>query len=92
MNAALARKAQDILAHAAPAGWPRPWTEIQETELLLGVDLSSEWRNKRVTDDERRAIARALNALMPSDEPLGIWMVVVRVEGKVVDSVLANDV
>jgi hypothetical protein len=81
MDDALARKAADVLANAAPSGWPRPWTEIQETELLLGVDLPSQWRNMRVTDDERRAIALTLNALMPSDEPLGIWTVVIRVEG-----------
>lgn len=92
MDEALARKAQETLVLAAPSNWPQPWTEIQDSELLLGVDLPNELRHIRMASEERRRVALALNAIMPSDEPLGIWTVVIRCEGNVIDSVLANDV
>ena len=91
MDETLARRAQEALIRAAPSNWPRPWTEIQESELLLGVDLPDELGHIRLSDDERRRVALALNIIMPSDEPLGIWTVAVKCGGYVVDSVLAND-
>jgi len=91
MDETLAREAQKVFAAAAPSDWPAPRAEIQEDELLLTVDLPDEWEQIQVTREERRAIALALNLLIPSTEPLGIWTVVMRWRGVVVDSVLAND-
>lgn len=91
MNEALAQLAVDVFTLAAPAGWPRPTTEIQESELLLMVDLPEELGHVRLTNAERRAVALAMNTLMPSTEPLGIWAVCIYSEGNVVDSILAND-
>ena len=91
MNEALAQLAEDVFTRAAPAGWPRPTTEIQQSELLLTVDLPEDLSHIRLTKAERRAVALALNTLMPSTEPLGIWTVCISSRGKVVDSILAND-
>lgn len=91
MNEALAQLAEDAFVLAAPAGWPRPTTEIQESELLLMVDLPGDLSAVRLTKAERRSVAMALNALMPSSEPLGVWTVCICSRGTVIDSILAND-
>lgn len=91
MNEAIAQLAEDVFTLAAPPGWPRPTTEIQESELLLMVDLPEDLSYVRLTKVERKSVALALNALMPSSEPLGIWTVCIYSRGKVVDSILAND-
>lgn len=91
MNEELAQLAEDVFTLAAPPGWPRPTTEIQESELLLMVDLPEDLSHVRLTKAERRAVALALNALMPSTEPLGVWTVCISSQGKVVDSILAHD-
>jgi hypothetical protein len=91
MNESLALLAQDVFVLAAPTGWPRPTTEIQESEILLMVNLPEDLSNIKLTKVERTPIVLALNALMPSSEPLGIWTVCIYSNGKVVDSILAND-
>jgi hypothetical protein len=91
MDEILARKAQRVFSLAAPSDWPVPEIEIQEDELLLTVVFPDEREWIEVTKEERRAIALALNQLMPSTEPLGIWVVAIRWREMVVDSVLAND-
>lgn len=91
MNEALAQLAEDVFVHAAPAGWPRPSTEIQDSELLLVVDLPAELVHVRLTNAERRTVAVAMNTLMPSNAPLGVWTVCIYSQGRVIDSILAND-
>ena len=59
--------------------------------MLLGFDLPDELRHIKISNDERRRIAVALNAIMTSDVPLGIWTVAINCGGNMVDSVLAND-
>ena len=37
------------------------------------------------------AMAMAFNAIVPSPKRLGIWTVVIRYQGAIIDSVLPND-
>jgi len=87
----LAREDKKVFAATAPASWPAPRSEIQDAELLLIVELPDERECIQVSREDHRAIEQALNRLMPSTEPLGIWTVAICWRGAVVDSILAND-
>ena len=96
IDAALAERAADAFFEATASGdWPRPSTEIQDDGafVLLMVHVPKVWDRTEPSNEERQAIVRALNSLMPipNDEPLGSWMVVFLRDGNVYESILPNE-
>ena len=95
IDAGVVSAALEHLARVAPTHWPKAAAEIQDggTFLLLSVQLAT-YERATVTASERVSIEDALNAVitaLPGD-PVGSWMVVVKLRAQVEESVMANGV
>jgi hypothetical protein len=94
IDEAVAQRAVNAVGLLAGEYWSGIDFEIQDgsTFLLVRANAPTE-ATLHVSNELRREIAKTLTAVIPphASQPLGSWMVVVKFNGQVCESILPNE-